>query len=67
MRATSAYEPQGGKLTLQLAWLARQELVTVHGTRICYNWKTGQHSNLDFNGLILLQPIEIRHACASNM
>ena len=29
MRATSAYESQGGKLTLQLAWLAREELVTV--------------------------------------
>ena len=29
MRATSAYEPHGGKLTLQLAWLGREELVTV--------------------------------------
>ena len=29
IRATSAYEQQGGKLTLQLAWLAGKELVTV--------------------------------------
>ena len=29
IRATSAYEQQGGKLTLQLAWLAGMELVTV--------------------------------------
>ena len=29
IRTTSAYEQQGGKLTLQLAWLAGKELVTV--------------------------------------
>ena len=28
-RVTSAYEQQGGKLTLQLAWLAGKELVTI--------------------------------------
>ena len=29
IRATSACEQQGGKLTLQFAWLAGKELVTV--------------------------------------
>ena len=29
IRATSAYEQQGGKVTLQLAWLGGEELVTV--------------------------------------
>ena len=29
IRATSAYEQQGGKLTLQLAWLPGKEFVTV--------------------------------------
>ena len=29
IRTTSAYEQQGGKLTLQLAWLVGKELVTV--------------------------------------
>ena len=38
-----------GKLTLQLAWLAGLELVTIPGTTDLLKLETGQHSNLDFN------------------
>ena len=52
IRATSACEQQGGKLTLQLAWLAGKELVTVPRYQDLLPLETGQHSNLDLISLI---------------
>ena len=64
MRATSAYEPQGGKLTLQLAWLAREELVTVPRYWDLLQLENGTVLKLELQQ-INLQPVEIMHACAS--
>ena len=67
IRTTSAYEQQGGKVTLQLAWLAGKELVTVpqYWDLLQLENRTALKLGLQQFNLQLMN--EIIQACATKM